>query len=128
MRAYFIVGGLALVLSLGLLACNKGGGQQQAATNSASAEALDGAAIYAKANCAMCHGVDRTGKPVGPALLTLKQNWTLGKLEEYLTDPQGFSDSDSRLSEQRQQYTMKMPAPNISQEERHKLAQWLLGE
>lgn len=129
MRSFIIVSCLALALGLGLFACNKGGAQQQQAGTAASAAPeLDGAAIYTKANCAMCHGIDRGGKPMGPALLTLKQNWTVDKLSEYLSDPAGFTANDSRLGAQQQQYSMKMPAPNITKEERDTLAKWLLGQ
>jgi cytochrome c5 len=136
-----IITAAVLVLALGLLlyACNKGGSDQQAsspanaaasgaATPAAAPAALDGAAIYAKANCAMCHAENRGGKPQAPSLLTLKQTWTVGELAKYLKDPQGFAAGDSRLSAQKQQYTMKMPAPNISDDERRMLAQWLLGQ
>jgi cytochrome c553 len=139
MRSVIIAVGLACALGLSLCACNKGGAQQQAATapttaaNGAAGQAgapagLDGAGIYAKASCGSCHGDDRGGTPVAPRLLTLKQNWTVNQLVQYLIDPAGFISNDSRLMAQSQKFTTKMPTPEIGKEERYTLAKWLLGQ
>lgn len=130
---------LAAGLSLGLNACNKTTQQQATATtlpastsaaNSTPAApatpASEGPALYAKANCAMCHGDDRAGKPLGPSLLALQQHWTADDLVAYLQDPQGYAEKNPRLLEQKKQYSMKMPAPALTPEELQVLARWLL--
>jgi mono/diheme cytochrome c family protein len=140
MRTELVIVGIAAGLSLGLAGCNKAAPQQESAppqaagavqesapANAAPAAAA-GQALYTKANCAMCHGDDRAGKALGPSLLSLQQNWTAEKLVAYFQDPQGYAANDQRLTEQKKQYSMKMPPPSLTADEIQVLAQWLLQQ
>jgi mono/diheme cytochrome c family protein len=127
---------LALVLGFSIAGCNKGTApaEQSSATQGASSTAdamppaVDGLALYAKANCAMCHGDDRAGKPLGPSLLSLKDNWDNVKLVSYLKDPQGYTANDERLSGESSKYSMKMSPAKLSDDEIKQLAAWLLNQ
>lgn len=130
----------AIFLMFAIAGCNKGNpdAAQSASTTTGAADAAstpasstasgDGAALYAKANCAMCHGDDRAGKPLGPSLLSLKANWDSAKLAIYLKDPQTYTANDARLSGASGDYSMKMPPANLSPDEIAVLADWLLSQ
>jgi mono/diheme cytochrome c family protein len=104
----------------------EGGDAETGGDESGSAEGVDGFLVYKEVNCTMCHGADRSGSTMAPALTGLNAYWDVGKLSQYLRDPEGYSAKDPRLSEQDQQYAMQMPPFEGSDEELAALAAWLL--
>jgi mono/diheme cytochrome c family protein len=85
--------------------------------------------LYAKGNCAMCHGKSQEGTKLGPALAGLSQHgWDSIKLQAYLRDPKDHAMNPERLAELKKEYTMAMPAFTGTDEERAQLAEWLLSK
>ena len=88
----------------------------------------NGAELYASAGCAMCHGADGAGGPLGPELRNLGTHWQAGELAEFLADPMPFVKQDARLAQQAAGYQMPMqPQPTLSLEDREAIAAWVLS-
>jgi len=87
-----------------------------------------GDVIYALQNCANCHGEQREGTRLGPALQSLSTDWTRARLAEYLADPRALVESDERLAALDREFSSDMGRyDNLSLDERLVLADWLLG-
>lgn len=88
---------------------------------------LDGAALYKRQNCAACHGMNRQGSGLAPAIDAVGQHWTVDGLAEYLADPQGYAANDERLKAQGERYRMPMtPYKHLSVEERKAIAAYVI--
>ena len=88
----------------------------------------DGATIYELQNCANCHGKDREGKSLGPALEGLAANWDEEGLARFFADPKPFLAEDARLEGLRKAYPAAMSKyDNLDLEQRTTLARWLLA-
>ena len=119
------------------MATNTQPGAQDAAPgdslpSSAAKESLGspgGEEIYAKSNCAMCHGGDQAGTKLGPALSELTSNgWDAAKLQLYLRDPKDHSVNPERLAALDGDYSMSMPAFTGNDTELSILVEWLLSK
>lgn len=107
-----------LLLALCSSACSEGGG----------AAPPDGAMLYARQSCATCHGGNRQGSSLAPALVGIAGHWTVENLAAYLADPKGYAANDERLRKQGEAYRMPMtPYGHLSVEERTAIATWLLA-
>lgn len=89
---------------------------------------MPGADVYLSAKCATCHGGEREGGSMAPALVGLTGNWDTTTLEQYLTDPEAYAANDPRLNAMASQYSLKMPAWQGSAADRAALIDWLLAD
>ncbi len=97
------------------------------ASATASPDTAAAETLYAKGNCAMCHGHNQEGGKLGPALTGLAQhNWDSTKLQAYLANPSDHSVNEARLAELSSAFSMSMPAFNGTEAERKVLAEWLM--
>lgn len=104
----------------------EGGESEMGGEDSAPAGEVDGFMVYKEVNCTMCHGADRAGTTMAPALTGLEAYWDVEKLSQYLRDPETYAANDARLKDQDEQYDMQMPDFEGSDEELAALAAWLL--
>ena len=82
--------------------------------------------LYDVAGCAACHGKDRWGTEQAPSLQGLSANWSVAKLAAYIAEPSAHRDA--RLEQIADEYEAEMPGSDfLSQEQRERLAEWLLG-
>ena len=88
-----------------------------------------GAQLYANQNCALCHGKNREGASLGPALEPGDGYWTVETLSSYLEDPRAYAAAHPEFADRRQEtFRGVMPGyPRLAAEERERLARWLLG-
>ena len=90
-------------------------------------EGADGPTIYEYQGCYVCHGDDGGGKSLGPALRGLSANWTREELVHFFVDPDAACEADARLAELRGRYPAAMAKyDNLTEEQRTRLAEWLL--
>jgi mono/diheme cytochrome c family protein len=101
-------------------------GTPGAEAGDAATLAAGGQDAYTAGNCSMCHGANREGGKLGPALAKLSVNWDKDKLVRYLADPEGYKAQDSRLSADAKKYPMNMPRPRLTDEQLAALAAWLM--
>jgi hypothetical protein len=82
---------------------------------------------YRDWGCPLCHGDDRQGSELGPALGELAEAWDVERLAAYLGDPEAFRLDDPRIRELQTYYPeVTMPGYDRSEPERRELAAWLL--
>jgi len=87
-----------------------------------------GAEIYRLQNCANCHGDRGEGTSRGTALRELGLHWTRDDLADFLADPDVVLTRDARLQAQRRPFSGAMSRyDNLTQDERERLAEYLLG-
>jgi mono/diheme cytochrome c family protein len=93
----------SLPLFLALAACAPAGG------DAAVPEQHDGAELYKRQSCNVCHGPHGDGSALAPALRGLAELWTAEELVRYLADPKAYAAGDERLREQAERYPQMMP-------------------
>lgn len=82
---------------------------------------------YRDWGCPLCHGDDREGTELGPALTDLEEAWDVTTLAAYLQEPERFRRDDPRVRELRTYYPeVTMPGYDRAEPERLVLADWLL--
>lgn len=116
-RALFVT--LAIVL---MTACAEDSGRPAPSRETVAL----GERLYDEWACAACHGADRLGTENAPPLATVRANWTIDALAEYLLDPQKVVASDERLRGLGETYVVEMPAFAFPAEERAAVAAWLI--
>lgn len=78
--------------------------------------------------CAICHGADGTGGPMGPGLDGLEADWKEADLAAFLQDPVEWLGKSARLSELHSRYPQGMPKPkDLSDADASLIARWLLA-
>ena len=86
-----------------------------------------GAEIFELQLCANCHKEDGSGGWLGPPLRDLGRHWDREDLARFLAAPSDWNEDD-RLAGLRQSFSSEMSSyDNLSEEERLRLADHLLG-
>lgn len=91
-------------------------------------KAMTAEEVFKVGNCAMCHGQDLNGTPLGPPLKGVKANWDVPKLLAYFKDPATYADNDPRLAANKGKYSVPMPPQRLPDAELTTLAEWLLEQ
>jgi mono/diheme cytochrome c family protein len=103
------------------------------ASNNAAADdrPLTAAApIYASMQnaCAVCHGPDGAGGPMGPSLDGIEADWNEADLVSFIRDPVPWLGKSARLNEVHSRYPVGMTPPkDMSDKDAALLARWLLA-
>jgi len=97
-------------------------------TADAELQGHQGAELYIKGECSMCHGANLAGKPnLGPPLEGLSQHWDADQLTAYLTNPFSYEGGGERLSALAEEYSLMMRPTRLSADELAILIEWLLA-
>ena len=87
---------------------------------------VDGKGIYQESGCGRCHGLDRTGGSMGPALKDLGSNWNRDELIRYIKSPTVFREKSPRLLALSQRFESEMPSYALDDTTLNKLIRYLL--
>ena len=86
-----------------------------------------GEQLYVNWGCARCHGAQRAGTTLGPAVTGLRENWSQRDLVNYLKTPAAFVEKSKRLQEMKNQYSVQMPGfVTMADEDLNVLVEYLL--
>mgnify|MGYP003563964920 CR=1 FL=1 len=86
-----------------------------------------GRQVYQAQACGGCHGDDRAGTELAPALTSVHLQWSPDRLETYLKHPESVTASEPRLKDLSSHWELEMPGvAEASAEEVRALALFLL--
>jgi cytochrome c553 len=86
-----------------------------------------GKAHYKLYECARCHGENREGSDMAPALKDLTPFWSVDTLSDYIWNPSKYRAGDDHVRDLVERYAdIPMPGYEIPEEDRRELAAWLL--
>ncbi len=83
--------------------------------------------LIGRLGCTNCHGQNLDGTEMGPALVSINQNWSKNELTNYLRNPSSYIDN-ARFKAFREKYpNVIMPSfGNVNVQELGKIAEYLL--
>ena len=87
---------------------------------------VEGKAIYQETGCARCHGPDRNGGSMGPALKDLRSHWNQDELNSYISNPSVFREKSPRLKALSKQFESEMPSYALDDTTLNRLITYLL--
>ena len=101
-----------LVLLVALVACGDDDAGRQA---------------YVASGCPRCHLSSLEGTALGPPLTGIREFWDQKSLEDFLLRPESFRKADPRLNRIAEKYTSRMPAFEMPDSIRSRIAAYLLN-